>query len=122
MPCLPDCLHDAEIVGLVLPSGLDQYTKELVVTVRTDTGHRRTLRFDGTVDWEFSPFGPQNIILDFYTYDHQSLSEHILEYFGVPNHWDAQVYSGAYRLYAFQASIGMAGVVLAKEVSIDEEA
>ncbi len=122
MHCLPTCLHDAEIVGLVLPSGLDERTKELVLTVHTDQGHRQRLQFHGTMDWALSPFGSQNIILNFYIYDHLTLTEHILDYFGVPEHWDAIIYSGTHRLYAFMASVGMAGVVLAQELSIDEEA
>jgi hypothetical protein len=114
-------LHDAEIVGLALSSRVGALPKELVLTVRAVEGHRWTLRFRGVVDWAFSPFGTQNVILDFYAYDHLTLTEHILAFFEVPAHWAEDVRNGTNRLYALTASVGMEGMVLAHGLTIDEE-
>jgi hypothetical protein len=114
-------LHDAEIVGLALSSSVGALTKEFVLTVRAVEGHCRTLRFRGVVDWVFSPFGTQNVILDFYAYDHLTLTEHILEFFDVPAYWAEDVRNGTNRLYALTASVGMEGIVLAQGLTIDEE-
>jgi hypothetical protein len=115
-------LHDAEIVGLALSSSVGALPKEFVLTVRAVEGHRRTLRFRGVVDWVLSPFGTQNVILDFHAYDHLTLTEHILEFFEVPVYWAEAVRNATHRLYALTASVGMQGIVLAQDLTIDEEA
>jgi hypothetical protein len=114
-------LHDAEIVGLALSGRVGALPKELVLTVRAVEGHCRTLRFRGVVDWAFSPFGTQNVILDFYAYDHLTLTEHILAFFEVPAYWAEDVRNGTNCLYALTASVGMEGMVLAHGLTIDEE-
>jgi hypothetical protein len=113
-------LHDAEIVGLALSSSVGALPKELVLTIRAIEGHRRTLRFHGVIDWVFSAFGTQNVILDFYAYDHLTLTEHILAFFDVPAYWAQDVRNGTNRLYALTASVGMEGIVLAQGLTIDE--
>ena len=39
----------------------------------------------------------------------------------MPDNWDAIVYSGTHRLHAIMALVGIAGAVLAQELSIDGE-
>jgi hypothetical protein len=108
-------LHDAEIVGL------DHKDDRLVVTLRSAVGLRCVMAFTQVLDWSFSPFEPQNVILDFYAYDQATLSEHILSFFGVDESSGERVYSGEVRLYCYAASVGMEGFVLAKELTIDGE-
>jgi hypothetical protein len=108
-------LHDAEIVGL------EHEDDRLVVTLCSVTGQRRVMVFTHVVDWDFSPFATQNVVLDFYAYDQTTLSEHILSFFGVDESAGARVYSGEVRLYCYAASVGMEGFVLAKELTVDGE-
>ena len=61
------------------------------------------------------------MLFDFFAYDHLTLSEHVQAYHGVPASWTEAVRRGEYRLYAFTASVGMEGIVLAQELAIDEE-
>ena len=110
-------LHDAEILGLEHEDEDDR----LVVTLRTDAGQRCVMVFTDVVDWDLSPFATQNVVLDFYTYDQTTLSEHILSFFEVDESSGARVYSGEMRLYCYVASVGMEGFVLAKELTIDGE-
>ena len=115
-------LHDAEIVGLALTPGADDFANELVLTVRAVDGARRLLRFRGAADWALSPFGTQNVVLNFYAYDRFTLTAPLIEFYAVPEPWAAAVRSGEYRLYALTASVGMEGLVLAQGLSIDEDA
>lgn len=108
-------LHDAEIVGL------EHEGERLVVTLRAEAGQRRVMVFAGVVDWDFSPFATQNVVLNFYAYDQTTLSAHILSFFEVDESSGARVYSGEARLYCYTASVGMEGFVLAKELTIDGE-
>ena len=108
-------LHDAEIVGL------QHEDDRLVVTLRSVVGQRRVMVFAEVVDWDFSPFATQNVVLDFYAYDQTTLSEHILSFFGVDEASGARIYSGEARLYCYAAPVGMEGFVLAKELTIDGE-
>ena len=108
-------LHDAEIVGL------EHEDDRLVVTLRSEAGLRRVMAFTEVLDWSFSPFEPQNVVLDFYSYDQATLSEHILSFFGIDKSSGERVYNGEVRLYCYTASVGMEGFVLAKELMIDGE-
>jgi hypothetical protein len=108
-------LHDAEIVGL------EHEDDRLIVRLRAEAGRHRVMVFTQVLDWSFSPFAPQNVVLDFYAYDHITLSEHILSFFGVDASCGERVYRGEVRLYCYTASVGMEGFVLAKEVTIDGE-
>jgi hypothetical protein len=72
-------LHDAEIVGL------QHEDDRLVVTLCSEAGRRCVMAFTQVLDWSFSPFEPQNVILDFYAYNQATLSEHILAFFGLMN-------------------------------------
>ena len=106
-------LHDAEIVGL------EHEGDRLVVTLRSEASQRRVMVFTDVLDWDFSPFATQNVVLDFYAYDQNTLSERILSFFEVDESSGARVYSGEVRLYCYTASVGMEGFVLAKELTID---
>jgi hypothetical protein len=108
-------LHDAEIVGL------QHEDDRLVVMLCSEAGRRCVMAFTQVLDWSFSPFEPQNVILDFYAYDQATLSEHILAFFGVDESSGKRVYRGEVYLYCYAASVDMEGFVLAKELTIDGE-
>ena len=72
------------------------------------------MKFTEPISWNLSPFEVQNIILNFYDYDKESLDEKISGFFEVDALDKDLVLNDGYKMYCYTSSIGMEGYIISK--------
>jgi hypothetical protein len=106
-------VHDAEVIGVENHRDLRQLTLRL----RMSDGVDAFLEFLGVESLELGPFREQNVLLDLYVWSAsmQGTQERCQE-FELPLTWMRAILAGELVLYELDASAGLCGYVIAKEV------
>ena len=100
--------------------GIEIRDENLVISVELIDNNQLKMNFIAPISWRLSPFYLQNIILDFYEYDKESLNEKISIFFDVDAQDKALVLDDGYKMYCYTASVGMEGYIISKGLSFEQ--
>ena len=107
-------LHDDAIVGIGIQDD------NLVISIVLADNNQLKMKFISPISWSLSPFDVQNIILNFYEYDKESLDDRISVFFDVDAKDRALVLDDGYKMYCYTASVGMEGYIISKELRLEQ--
>ncbi|WP_031530799.1 hypothetical protein [Dyadobacter crusticola] len=81
---------------------------------------KASLIFRNVATWALSPFETQNVIFDVVRYDAATGSKELFEDYDVPDYHREMVLREQFFLFELQASVGMGGYIIAKELIVQQ--
>lgn len=108
-------LHTAQITSFEHK----EESKELLLKAKLPTGERYQVIFENIVWWELCSFGLQNVLFCIKPYDHQSLTDAIINDQDIAEQYVNMIRDGSHTLFVLDASVGVTGWIIATKMTIE---